>query len=144
MKTQVETGMPYISFKDAINRANPNKHCGMIGNGNLCLSGESVIDIIIDGNKEKVRMVDLVDLYKLNKNILVKSVNHQNNQIEYKRITDAFLTKKLSKVMKITDQDTGKSIVCTAEHKIWAENRGYVMAKDLRPNDKLKITTNHK
>jgi len=36
MKTQVETGMPYISFKDAMNRANPNKHDGMIGNGNLC------------------------------------------------------------------------------------------------------------
>lgn len=36
MKTQVETGMPYLTFKDAMNRANPNKHDGMIGNGNLC------------------------------------------------------------------------------------------------------------
>ena len=36
MKTQVETGMPYLTFKDAMNRANPNKHWGMIGNGNLC------------------------------------------------------------------------------------------------------------
>ena len=36
MKTQIETGMPYLTFKDAINRANPNKHDGMIGNGNLC------------------------------------------------------------------------------------------------------------
>lgn len=36
MKTQIETGMPYITFKDAVNRANPNKHDGMIGNGNLC------------------------------------------------------------------------------------------------------------
>jgi len=36
MKTQVETGMPYLTFKDAMNRANPNKHCGYIPNGNLC------------------------------------------------------------------------------------------------------------
>lgn len=36
IKTQVETGMPYLTFKDAMNRANPNKHDGMIGNGNLC------------------------------------------------------------------------------------------------------------
>lgn len=41
MKTQVETGMPYLAFKDAINRANPNKHDGMIGNGNLCVESYS-------------------------------------------------------------------------------------------------------
>ncbi|MBC7475498.1 MAG: ribonucleoside-diphosphate reductase subunit alpha, partial [Candidatus Sericytochromatia bacterium] len=36
LKTVVETGMPYITFKDAINETNPNKHAGMIGNANLC------------------------------------------------------------------------------------------------------------
>jgi len=36
LKTIVETGMPYIYFKDTTNFANPNKHCGMIGNANLC------------------------------------------------------------------------------------------------------------
>ncbi|TAF51428.1 MAG: ribonucleoside-diphosphate reductase subunit alpha [Oscillatoriales cyanobacterium] len=36
MKSQVETGMPYIAFKDAINRANPNQHEGYIPGVNLC------------------------------------------------------------------------------------------------------------
>ncbi len=36
MKSQVETGMPYIFFKDTVNQTNPNKHDGMIGSGNLC------------------------------------------------------------------------------------------------------------
>lgn len=36
LKTVVETGMPYIFFKDTTNFMNPNKHCGMIGNANLC------------------------------------------------------------------------------------------------------------
>ena len=36
MKSQIETGMPYLFFKDTVNRANPNKHDGMIGSGNLC------------------------------------------------------------------------------------------------------------
>lgn len=36
MRTQVETGMPYLSFKDTINRANPNKHVGYIPGVNLC------------------------------------------------------------------------------------------------------------
>ena len=36
MRSQVETGMPYLWFKDAANRANPNKHQGYIPGGNLC------------------------------------------------------------------------------------------------------------
>ncbi|NJK60719.1 MAG: ribonucleoside-diphosphate reductase subunit alpha [Oscillatoriales cyanobacterium SM2_1_8] len=36
MRTQVETGMPYLSFKDTINRANPNQHAGYIPGTNLC------------------------------------------------------------------------------------------------------------
>jgi len=36
MRSQVETGMPYLAFKDTINRANPNKHGGYIPGVNLC------------------------------------------------------------------------------------------------------------
>lgn len=41
MKSQVETGMPYIAFKDALNRANPNKHDGLIVGTNLCTESHS-------------------------------------------------------------------------------------------------------
>ena len=36
LKTAVETGLPYVFFKDTANRTNPNSHRGMIGNCNLC------------------------------------------------------------------------------------------------------------
>ncbi|MEO0968403.1 MAG: ribonucleoside-diphosphate reductase subunit alpha [Cyanobacteria bacterium J06639_18] len=36
MRTQLETGMPYLWFKDTANRANPNQHEGYIPGGNLC------------------------------------------------------------------------------------------------------------
>ncbi|HIK30252.1 MAG TPA: ribonucleoside-diphosphate reductase subunit alpha [Oscillatoriales cyanobacterium M59_W2019_021] len=36
MRSQLETGMPYLWFKDTSNRANPNKHDGYIPGGNLC------------------------------------------------------------------------------------------------------------
>jgi ribonucleoside-diphosphate reductase alpha chain len=36
MRSQVETGMPYLAFKDTINKANPNKHVGYIPGVNLC------------------------------------------------------------------------------------------------------------
>lgn len=41
MKSQIETGMPYIFFKDSANRMNHNNHSGNIGNGNLCMESFS-------------------------------------------------------------------------------------------------------
>ena len=36
MRSHFETGMPYLAFKDTINRNNPNKHVGYIPCVNLC------------------------------------------------------------------------------------------------------------
>lgn len=41
MKVQLETGMPYLFFKDTANKRNHNSHRGMIGNGNLCMESFS-------------------------------------------------------------------------------------------------------
>lgn len=41
MKVWVETGRPYISFKDTINKYNPNKDSGIILGGNLCMESFS-------------------------------------------------------------------------------------------------------
>ncbi len=41
MKVQIETGMPYLFFKDRANLLNHNSHMGMIGNGNLCMESFS-------------------------------------------------------------------------------------------------------
>ncbi|MNJ90138.1 Ribonucleoside-diphosphate reductase 2 subunit alpha [compost metagenome] len=36
MKSQLETGTPYMFYRDTVNRDNPNKHAGMIYSSNLC------------------------------------------------------------------------------------------------------------
>jgi ribonucleoside-diphosphate reductase alpha chain len=36
MKSQLETGTPFMFYRDTVNRANPNKHAGMIYSSNLC------------------------------------------------------------------------------------------------------------
>lgn len=36
LKSAVETGTPFIFFRDTVNRANPNKHLGIIYASNLC------------------------------------------------------------------------------------------------------------
>lgn len=41
MRSQLETGMPYLAFKDTINCANPNQHEGYIPGVNLCCESYS-------------------------------------------------------------------------------------------------------
>lgn len=41
LQVAMETGMPYWCNKDTINKANPNKHVGMIGSANLCVESYS-------------------------------------------------------------------------------------------------------
>jgi ribonucleoside-diphosphate reductase alpha chain len=36
MRSQLETGVPYMFYRDEVNRSNPNKHQGMIYSSNLC------------------------------------------------------------------------------------------------------------
>lgn len=46
MRSQLETGLPYITFIDEINRRNPNKHDGKIPCVNLCT--ESFSNVVAD------------------------------------------------------------------------------------------------
>jgi ribonucleoside-diphosphate reductase alpha chain len=71
--------------------------------------------------------------------IEVLSYNTETNQQEWKSITDFVETSPKAKVMKITDEESGKSIVVTPEHKVFTKNRGYVMAKELVETDELVI-----
>lgn len=41
MRSQIETGMPYLAFKDTLNKYNPNKHDGIIVGTNLCTESHS-------------------------------------------------------------------------------------------------------
>jgi ribonucleoside-diphosphate reductase alpha chain len=57
MRSQIETGMPYIAFKDTINRANPNKHDGYIPGVNLCT--ESFSNVTPDKTAHCCNLVSL-------------------------------------------------------------------------------------
>jgi len=69
--------------------------------------------------------------------IEVLSYNTETNQQEWKPITDFAETSPKAKVMKITDEESGKSIIVTPEHQVFTKNRGYVMAKNLTETDEL-------
>jgi ribonucleoside-diphosphate reductase alpha chain len=56
MISQLETGTPYMFYRDTVNRANPNKHKGMIYGSNLCseiaqnMSATTLIEETVDGD----------------------------------------------------------------------------------------------
>jgi len=96
---------------------------------NLCLSG----DTIIKTENGDIKLKDI----KIGEKVL--SYNTDTGKKEYKTVTDFALMNPKTKVMKITDENTGKSIICTPDHKVFTKNRGYIEAKDLQENDVLEI-----
>lgn len=57
MHCQIETGLPYLAFKDTINRNNPNKHEGYIPGVNLCV--ESFSNVTPDSLSHCCNLVSL-------------------------------------------------------------------------------------
>jgi len=41
LRSYFETGNPFLTFKDTANKANPNKHSGVIRSSNLCVTGDT-------------------------------------------------------------------------------------------------------
>ena len=82
---------------------------------------------------------NIISIFESGKEIKVESKNIDTGVVEYKTVTNAALTSKNAQLMLIEDEETGKRIKCTPEHKIYTKNRGYVMAKDLREDDEIDI-----
>ncbi|MEK9151208.1 MAG: ribonucleoside-diphosphate reductase subunit alpha [Patescibacteria group bacterium] len=61
LKSTVETGMPYVFFRDTVNRLNPNKHAGNIYSTQLCTeicqntSATKFIEEVIEDGKVIIR-----------------------------------------------------------------------------------------
>lgn len=77
MISAVETGTPFIFFRDTVNRTNPNKHAGMIYASNLCheiaqnMSESILVEETVtmaDGSKEIVTRVKAGDMVTCNLN----------------------------------------------------------------------------
>jgi ribonucleoside-diphosphate reductase alpha chain len=106
---------------------------------NLCLTGDTKIDAVIDGKKTLISLSELDDIFKIGKEIMVLSKNIYSSIISYEKVSDSALTGENAELMQIEDIDSGFTIRCTPEHKIFTKNRGYVEAKNLEENDELDI-----
>lgn len=142
LEIRMHTGEPYLHFIDTSNRMMPQfqKDLGLkIRQSNLCLTGDTLVNVIVDEVNKSIRLDEVITLFNEGKEVKVESKNLSNGIVEYKSVTNAAMTARNSQLILIEDEESGKSIRCTSEHKIYTKNRGYVMAKDLKEDDKLDI-----
>jgi ribonucleotide reductase alpha subunit len=174
LQERLETGRIYIQNLD-----NANTHSGFIDKinmSNLCLDGDTNVDIILDElddeyinvvskyNLEKIdnfyqgkiSLTDVNDLYNelyvdsyniennivlhTNGKIKVKCRNIETGEDEYSQVFASKLMNDNADVIKVTDENTGKYIICTEDHLVFTTNRGYVKAGELEEIDELEIT----
>ena len=138
LESQIETGTPYILYKDSINEKSNQSNIGIVRSSNLCLDGDTIVNCKIDGIEQEVDMVTLDNLFKDSQKIEVLSRNIENDIDEWCLVTNSGMTNNNAETIKVTDE-SGNFIICTEDHQVWTENRGYVRAGDLEESDVLKL-----
>jgi intein/homing endonuclease len=106
---------------------------------NLCLTGDTKIDAIIQGKKAIVNLEELNEIFFTGQDILVLSKDIESNILSYQKVTNSALTMKDAEIIEITDEETNFTIRCTPSHKIFTKNRGYIEAKNIQETDILDI-----
>lgn len=138
LESQIETGTPYILYKDSINEKSNQANIGLIRSSNLCLDGDTIIKCRFDGVEKDLDMVTLDVLFKSGEKIEVLSRDIENDIDEWCLVENSGMTNINAETIKVTDEN-GNYIICTEDHQIWTQNRGYVRAGDLEENDILLL-----
>ena len=126
LDAQMETGTPYMLFKDAVNKKSNQKNIGIIKSSNLCVAPETLV--LTD--KGHMNIQSLKD----------QQVNVWNGK-EYSEVT----VKQTGENQDMIDvyTDDGLKLTCTPYHKFYIQNtyslasKTQLEAKKLQPGDKL-------
>jgi ribonucleotide reductase alpha subunit len=126
LDAQMETGTPYILYKDSANKKSNQQNLGTIKSSNLCVAPET--RILTD-----IGHIEIQDL-------LGQKVNVWNGE-EWSYVT----LKKTVEDQELIDvhTDDGSKLTCTPYHKFYIQHNyslnsiEQVEAKDLKPNDRI-------
>ena len=89
---------------------------------------------LLDGRTLKLQ--EIIDEFKINKNLWAYSCNPKTGEFAPGKITNAAITGRNKQVLKIT-LDNQEELILTPEHKIPTQNKGIIEAKDLTIHDNL-------
>jgi ribonucleotide reductase alpha subunit len=129
--SQIETGTPYIVYKDAVNRKSNQKNLGTIQSSNLCVSGETLITT----ENGDLPIADLE-----NKQVLVWNGEEWSETIVRKTGVNQELVKVVFTTYDENSDKYNKIIIeCTPYHKFYIyderQKEFEVRANQLKPGD---------
>lgn len=153
--SQIETGTPYLLYKDAANLKSNQKHLGTIKSSNLCVAPETIVTVFNDGEDYDFHGIPMGDvchdiqIHKL-KDQQVKIWN--GDRYSYVTVRQTGVNQPLMRIKVIKDIYSGREIVrseivqldCTLYHKFILESDTFmkdaprVEARDLIPGMHLR------
>jgi ribonucleoside-diphosphate reductase alpha subunit len=106
INSQIETGSPYILYKDSVNRKSNQKHYGMIKSSNLCT------EIVEYSDSKETAVCNLASL-------CLPSYINENNEMNYDLLGDKTreLVKNLNNIIDINSYPTEESRVSNMRHR---------------------------
>lgn len=104
-----------------------------------CLSLDTLIPLL-DGRE--LQLSEIIDEYNNGKINWVYSINPDNGEVVPGDISWAGVTRRNTQVIKLTF-DNGKELICTPDHKIPIQGKGFVEAKDILCNEDLLFAHNN-
>jgi ribonucleoside-diphosphate reductase alpha chain len=140
MQERKDTGRIYLQNVDNANiQGSFDEAIAPIRQSNLCVTGDTELDIIVDGQGMfNVPIIDVIGYICSGRVVKVSSYNIETNTFQYAQASKGAMTGKDRELMEIEDDATGKKVICTPEHQIYTKNRGYVEARNLVETDELK------
>lgn len=136
MRTLAETGNGWMCWKDTANKAcNSATNGRVVHSSNLCLSPETLIRAIVDGDELDISIKILTEKFKHGSEISVYSLNEETLKYEWQPILSAGVTANDAEVIEVWVDD--KLIECTENHLFLTTDRGWVKAIDLKDTDIL-------
>ena len=107
IEAQIETGQPYMLYKDSINEKSNQKNIGVIKSSNLCA------EIVEYSDKNETAVCNLASI------ALPKFVNKKEKKYDYKKLYEAskLATKNLDEVIDINFYPTDKTHKSNSLHR---------------------------
>jgi ribonucleotide reductase alpha subunit len=139
LRSYFETGNPFLTFKDTANKANPNKHSGVIRSSNLCVTGDTRLHTQFG----LVRAKDLEENYSE----ILASYDHRTDGdsnsygVSQAKALKMFKTKESADIYEVVTKD-GYRIKSTLWHEYYITNGDKVEKRSLKEisvGDKLLI-----
>jgi DNA polymerase III alpha subunit len=100
-----------------------------------CLTGDA--ELITNRGLEN--LLSIVERFNNGDEVLVLSYNEKTNFHEFKKVSQAAMTRKNAKLLRIRLKD-GKSVTLTPDHKVFT-NLGWMEAQELKNHKGIQILT---